>query len=428
MAYDRKRSDGYDFSTYAQLFQLYSSHFKLSRAQTGRAIVELIDECRDPATTNALRSVIGHPGKLVPGMSRGRGFTRRQETYATLLHSMAALATTWKPADTDFLARRETGRMFDHLLADDNWRGRPMLTLFKAAETYLFRARAALEGPAMEIGFQAGRHSRLVFTPGTIDIGFDLAPLALLEAKREGCSSFLVSGDVYALPFADACLKTVAMVHTIDDCQRGAAPALAEVARVLAPGGRAVFSGFTDKFRDASLAFRLDSTGARFARWHQGIDSFFDREGWHAVARQAGLEVEYYIEFVPEWMVVILEPILLLEKWLLNRGGVSAPAGEPMPFGLRKGLRKVAEATWIGADGGRGAEFFMVARKPGQGLPRPVALACPVCPDRPPLAGVPGRERTLGCGQCGTLYPLLGDIPVLHPEMREFAERWPPSS
>lgn len=425
MAYRVKRNFGYDFSTYLELFRIYSRHFGMSKRALRSAIQELIAQSEDPAETDGLRQAIGLPGIVVPGVARGSGFARRKATYETLLHSLAVLAATWKPAEADLVACREAGRMFDLLMASDNWRGRPMLALTKVVETSLFRLRAPLMKPAMEIGFQAGRHSRLLFKPGAIDIGFDLSPAALLEAKCHDAAPFLISGDVYALPLPADCLNTVFMVHSIDDCQRGAAPALAEIARVLAPGGRTALSGFTDRFRDSSLATRLDATGARFGRWHKGIESFFDGGQWQDLVRQAGLEVEYYAEFLPDWMVPLLEPALSLEKWLLNRAGISKPAGETLAPGLHRGLRRLAQATWIGSVGGRGAEFFMIARKPGSAAPQPLVLACPVCPERPRLEGLAGREATLACPRCGTLYPLSAGIPILHPEMRLFQERWP---
>ena len=98
----------------------------------------------------------------------------------------------------------------------------------------------------LEVGPGAGGHSALFAKYGAVMTSLDITPararateakFRLMGDKAEGCHA--VNGDSEALPFADATFDIVysngVLHHTLDTEQ-----AIAEVFRVLKPGGRAV--------------------------------------------------------------------------------------------------------------------------------------------------------------------------------------------
>jgi SAM-dependent methyltransferase len=98
----------------------------------------------------------------------------------------------------------------------------------------------------LEVGCGAAQCSRWLRAVGALPVGLDIAAGQLRHARRlderHGCRLPLVQADATALPFADesfdaACSAFGAMPFVADS---GAV--MAEVARVLRPGGRWVFS------------------------------------------------------------------------------------------------------------------------------------------------------------------------------------------
>lgn len=70
-------------------------------------------------------------------------------------------------------------------------------------------------------------------------VGLDASPLLLRAAAAAGPGSLLVTGDVTALPFADASFGGAAIVLVLEHVEDVGAT-IGEVSRVLVPGGRLV--------------------------------------------------------------------------------------------------------------------------------------------------------------------------------------------
>jgi len=91
-------------------------------------------------------------------------------------------------------------------------------------------------GPRLvDVGGGTGNYARAVATRGFEPVVMDVAPAMLARAKAKGRA--VVCGDAAALPFGTATLDAVllvSMLHLVSDWPR----ALAEVRRVLRPGGR----------------------------------------------------------------------------------------------------------------------------------------------------------------------------------------------
>jgi len=137
------------------------------------------------------------------------------------------------------------------------------------AESEVERAiRKALEGRSLgrlvDVGTGTGRMIEL-FGPGAIEaIGIDRSSemLRLARAKLDaaGIRSSLRQGDIYALPLADGAADCV-IIHQVLHYAHSPASAIAEAARVLAPGGTLLVVDFAaherEELRDRDAHIRL---------------------------------------------------------------------------------------------------------------------------------------------------------------------------
>lgn len=115
----------------------------------------------------------------------------------------------------------------------------------------------------------AGRHGAALARRGFDPVGLDLSPALLLRARAQGLR--VSRGDMRALPFADASFELVLQLFTSfgyfeRDVENAAV--LAEVARVLAPGGRHVLDLMNKQRVLASLVPRSEELRGG-VRWIQ---------------------------------------------------------------------------------------------------------------------------------------------------------------
>lgn len=92
----------------------------------------------------------------------------------------------------------------------------------------------------LDLACGAGRHARALAGRGAAVVGFDLSHPLLLAARTRGAGD-LVRGDMRALAFRDGAFDAVVNLFTsfgyfADDAEHAAV--LADVARILKPGGR----------------------------------------------------------------------------------------------------------------------------------------------------------------------------------------------
>lgn len=108
-------------------------------------------------------------------------------------------------------------------------------------------------------------------------IGVEIHPAAALRARQKSQAA-IVGGSVNALPLADASITTVLSADVLSHARVEPDVALAEIARVLRPGGYAVFN----------LPAYDWLRSAHDARVHNARR--FTARGFAAILRQAGLE------------------------------------------------------------------------------------------------------------------------------------------
>ncbi len=167
----------------------------------------------------------------------------------------------------------------------------------RAAAAYAGRFRQAT--PVLDVACGAGRHAAAFAAAGLETLGLDLSEFLLVEAvERRGLSGRMVLGDMRRLPFCGGALGGVINMFTsfgyFDD-EADDARAVAEVARVLRPGGR-----FLIDFINATTVGRVRAETTRRREGDVQIEERRERDdsGRHLckhvrVLRPDGEEVSY---------------------------------------------------------------------------------------------------------------------------------------
>ncbi len=179
-----------------------------------------------------------------------------------------------------------------------------------AVESAMREALAALPlGRLADIGTGTGRMLELFGPDATQSIGIDRSSEMLRLARAKLASKVAVElrqGDIGALPLADASIDTV-ILHQVLHYLPAPEAAIAELARVLTPGGRALIVDFAphdrEELRDRDAHARLGFSDDQVRGWLADVGMSLDRsrslEGgaltvklWHAVrVARTGMEV-----------------------------------------------------------------------------------------------------------------------------------------
>jgi ArsR family transcriptional regulator len=133
------------------------------------------------------------------------------------------------------------------------------------------------EGPIgrlVDIGTGTGRMLELLAARAGTAIGIDRSPEMLRFARSKlaaaGCTAELRQGDMYALPLPDGSADVVVLHQVLHYAQQPAA-AVAEAARLLAPGGRLLIADFAphdrEELRDQAAHARLGFSDQQIGEW-----------------------------------------------------------------------------------------------------------------------------------------------------------------
>jgi SAM-dependent methyltransferase len=145
--------------------------------------------------------------------------------------------------------------------------------LIRALEHRLF-AQETLIHPVLDIGCGDGHYAAAAF-PAGIDVGIDVTEEIVAEARQNGPYERVEVASGTALPYADASFSTVVsncVIEHIPDIES----LVREVSRVLAPGGRFIFSVPDDRFTEMLFTvrtlkrLRLSGLAERYGRWWNG--------------------------------------------------------------------------------------------------------------------------------------------------------------
>ncbi|HET7576017.1 MAG TPA: metalloregulator ArsR/SmtB family transcription factor [Sphingomicrobium sp.] len=201
-------------------------------------LFDLVDSWADPATQALFAS------------DAARTETIRAERAEAASHHFAAIAEAWDQIRSLHVAESEVERAIDASLGK-----RPL-------------------GRLVDVGTGTGRMIELFGPRATHAIGIDRSSemLRLARAKLEavGVASSLRQGDMYALPLEDGSADSV-IIHQVLHYAHSPAAAIAEAARVLAPGGTLLVVDFAahgrEELRASDAHIRLGFEDEVMAGW-----------------------------------------------------------------------------------------------------------------------------------------------------------------
>lgn len=176
--------------------------------------------------------------------------------------------------------------------------------LIRSAECRLF-IRTELFHPLLDVGCGDGQFASMVFAE-PIDAGIDLNPAQVAEAAKRGSYRLCSVASGTRMPFADASFASVmsnCVIEHIPDIDG----VLREVARVLRPGGRFVFSVPSPRFATDLLGatllrgLGLPEYGLAYGRWFNRISRHYhcdDPSVWAGRLAQVGLVIDHVSHYL----------------------------------------------------------------------------------------------------------------------------------
>ena len=206
------------------------------------------------------------------------------------------LAEVRRLLDDDEYAGGETTTEADAQTGYRSWSssydepGNPLIELEQPAVWSLVDPRPA--GDALDAGCGTGRHARHLVELGHRVVGVDITPEMLDVARAAVPGAEFRQGDLVDIPAGDAqfdlvvCGLAIAHVADLD-------AAIAEIARVLRPGGHAVISALHpfQAFLGWHAPFADEDGQRRFVREHAHTHA-----DYFAAFRAANLHVRYCVE------------------------------------------------------------------------------------------------------------------------------------
>ncbi len=235
----------------------------------------------------------------------------------------------------------------------------PFRALIRSQEHQLFM-QESLVPPVLDIGIGDGHFAAVVF-PGGIDAGIDISWPIVAEGRANGRYGGTAVADGTRLPYRDGAFRSVVsncVVEHIPDADG----LVREVTRVLAPGGRYIFSTINDHFTPSLGTVRrlkrlgLGALALRYGRWwnRRAAHFHFDTPAAYAARlARCGLQLDRHVYYMSPAAMGAFEmlhyyalPSLawhkLASRWSLRPGQVRDSlayrwlqpyAGEPEPAG-----------------------------------------------------------------------------------------------
>jgi len=219
-------------------------------------------------------------------------------------------------SDADTWAK---GNLLGTLL--DAYYYQPLYALYRAIECRII-SQVTMQEPILDLGCGDGEVAGVAIR-NVQPIGVDIQKYQLLAAKRRGTYSGLVQADATVLPFGEETFSTVfsnSSIEHIPDIKS----VLSQVARVLRPGGKFVFTVPSNEFASRLFFYHLcerlgwrrlaERYGTRVNRrlYHYhclGINE------WAALLSTVGLQIEdarFYLSKWTVWFWNIHDEIILL--------------------------------------------------------------------------------------------------------------------
>lgn len=193
------------------------------------------------------------------------------------------------------------------------------LALVRAIECRVL-SQVPFERPILDLGCGDGVFAQVFFDQEPVEVGLDRSLAELKLAARTGRYRQLVAASADAIPCPNGAFATIfsnGVLEHVDDL----AGSLAEVARVLRPGGRLILTVPTRHSNDLLAGSRLlrraglNRLAAAYARWHNTLfahRNLFDLPEWERQLRAVGLDMIMYKWYNSPVTVAVHDALLLL--------------------------------------------------------------------------------------------------------------------
>jgi SAM-dependent methyltransferase len=169
--------------------------------------------------------------------------------------------------------------------------------LIRAVEHRLILELGPLPRPLLDIGCGDGHFAQV--TIKTAEVGIDIAHASLVEANKRGVYRHLDVASAWNIPYRSGSFATVLANCAVEHMPNNEG-VFSEVARVLRPGGRFVFSVPTDQQnKNLLIAASLDRVGAkgmgaRYREWFRQMQvhyHMYSPDEWQRRIEAQGLKV-----------------------------------------------------------------------------------------------------------------------------------------
>jgi SAM-dependent methyltransferase len=173
--------------------------------------------------------------------------------------------------------------------------------LLRSVECRLFDQAGPLEPPVLDVGCGDGHFAAMAFSE-QLQTGIDRDEAMVREARTRGVYRWPLVADARQLPYQSETFATVVANCSIEHVPE-IEPVVAEVARVLRPGGRFLFGVPSHKFADLLLgstllrSLGLEKLGQAYGDWFNQHSYHYTTdppEVWIERLRRHGLRVEHW--------------------------------------------------------------------------------------------------------------------------------------
>jgi len=176
------------------------------------------------------------------------------------------------------------------------------------------------ERPILDLGCGDGVFAQIFFNQEMVEVGLDRSPAELKLAARTGRYRQLVEASADAIPYPNDSFATVfsnGVLEHVDNL----AGSLAEIARVLRPGGRLILTvparRSNDMLAGSCLLRRagLNRLAVAYARWHNTLfehRNLFEPPEWERQLQAAGLDMVMHKWYNSPTVIAIHDALLLL--------------------------------------------------------------------------------------------------------------------
>ncbi len=221
----------------------------------------------------------------------------------------------------------ETRRQCIIRIAAQEYFAKPMHALFKSLELAAYDlTNLDVSHPALDLGCGIGSFGS-VFCEfkglSGFEIGSDLRIHNVRQSSGRGTYRMVLQSDARALPIKTGTLKFILCSSVLHGISPGYDLALAEIGRVLAPGGRLGMSVATPRFTTALLANkwlnhlgfqRLAASYSRRTNVRNGHQALGYLTTWQQAIERVGLELERHIYYFSSneaawWSLLALRPV-----------------------------------------------------------------------------------------------------------------------